>query len=161
MNELKLLEDAVEEVPTVWAILHKLIDKVAWHTEEELKEAHAAINAVDPDTKDLPVPPKAEPLPEVLPPTVDEQLAASAAMENTGGVSTHAASGDTTEASPEEAPPVPLVAPDAPEAVVGGGVGDPALKGTPMPPDVAAWLAANGADVAVVAQPEPSGTATT
>lgn len=121
---------SAEEMTTIgkfFDLLRKLVDKAQWFTEDEHREAHATLNAMDPATKDLPPGPVAEPIPAPDPPTPAEAAAASAAQDDTGGQPLHAAASDTTEASPPEAEPVdptpaadtapsPSPATDAPEA---------------------------------------------
>lgn len=83
----------------LFELFHKMVDKLPWFTEEEQREAHAHINAVDPNTAHLLPGPVAEPIEPPPPPTAEEL----AAIDDTGGSSTHAASSDSTEASPVEA----------------------------------------------------------
>jgi hypothetical protein len=183
-EEFKPAEDAavgVEEIPAVHEavaklveLFHKMIDKLPWFSELEQKAAHdtigEALAALDPD-KELPVDhgeAKA---------STDEANAKAAASyvaqanapvppttDDTGGNVTHgvAANAPTTDATVPVPDSLPVVgtgaaAPDQ----IGGGIGDPALEGTPMPDDVAAWLAANGLSTRVVTAPLATGDSAT
>jgi hypothetical protein len=163
-------EVAVAELPEAekllsrfFAVVRKLVDKVDWHTEDEAREAHAAVNAVDPATQNLPVAPEPEPQPAPPVLTPAEQADAALAQEATGGVSLHAASSATVEPSPAEASTVDptgaaadLASSSPADTSSASGAPDTGAvssetAGDTMPPEVAAWLKDHG--MTVVAPP--------
>jgi len=135
-NPAEWVDALVADSWTLSDVLHRIVDKLRWFTEEEILKAHAAIAGANlPGSSSTPGPIVATPAPvaPVEPVTpAPAEVAAPVTPEATGG-------------APINAPATPAPAPEAPAPVV-----DPVavLAPTPAPvPDVA------GADVAAPVTP--------
>ena len=61
----------------LYDLLHHLVDKTAWFTEQDLKDAHEAVNEANPNF--VPAETEAQPVPPVLDPQAAADLAAAQA----------------------------------------------------------------------------------